>query len=557
MNADFKRILLLALLSRLAIASFMIICSLPRIFLNIQVDPGSDVLQFPLGERTVFTTLLEPFTRWDSARLLSVAHYGRDRDGDEVYREQAHAFLPFYPLAIGSLQRVLPFPLTRLDEKELAVLSGLILSFLSFVIAVGALYDLTYTIMRVHRPADAAAMAKNVALLFILNPSNVFFTTVYTESIFSCLTFCGYALWARGDSLSRNRRWLNQLQLQLMAVIFWIMAGYTRSNGTAAAVYILLSCLGSIVGKIRNMDTVRKSYTLLRTVFYGASTLLWHISLAIFVSLPLAYHDHAGYISHCSKQIQECQEKGLVTNDFQKINPVCPSDTGKWYWPLPQPIPFHLIFPVKSKFSFYSHVQRQHWNVGPFRYYKVKQIPNFVLAIPMLVIGFYACWCWCALSVRRWKQYQPNNRYVLWRYWYRWVFHALASSSFISGTSSSDYPCRSDDDTKYGHFNKVFSNCPYLSSQMLSHYAILFATCFVGALISHVQITTRLACSSCPALYWFLAACLTDWFCVGEREQAFILRSDKRTMYQTLLWVYLIVFNVLGCFMHVNWLPWT
>ena len=40
--------------------------------------------------------------------------------------------------------------------------------------------------------------------------------------------------------------------------------------------------------------------------------------------------------------------------------------------------------------SVYAHVQRTHWNVGLFRYYELKQLPNFALAAPALALAFGA-----------------------------------------------------------------------------------------------------------------------------------------------------------------------
>ncbi|CAN0577636.1 unnamed protein product, partial [Ectocarpus sp. 12 AP-2014] len=36
--------------------------------------------------------------------------------------------------------------------------------------------------------------------------------------------------------------------------------------------------------------------------------------------------------------------------------------------------------------SVYAHVQSTYWNVGAFRYYQWKQIPNFLLAAPALIL---------------------------------------------------------------------------------------------------------------------------------------------------------------------------
>ena len=45
---------------------------------------------------------------------------------------------------------------------------------------------------------------------------------------------------------------------------------------------------------------------------------------------------------------------------------------------------------VTSFFEFYGRLQSEYWNIGLFRYYQVKQIPNFLLASPFLFVSFFA-----------------------------------------------------------------------------------------------------------------------------------------------------------------------
>ena len=54
--------------------------------------------------------------------------------------------------------------------------------------------------------------------------------------------------------------------------------------------------------------------------------------------------------------------------------------------------------------SAYHHIQQKHWNVGLFRYWRLQQLPNFLLATPILLLaarglGGYAAWA--VAEVRR------------------------------------------------------------------------------------------------------------------------------------------------------------
>ena len=61
-------------------------------------------------------------------------------------------------------------------------------------------------------------------------------------------------------------------------------------------------------------------------------------------------------------------------------------------------------------------------------------------------------------------------------------------------------------------------------------------------LFANVQIMTRLLGSACPCFHWYLTSLL---FHRGKRELAQALK------------LYLLLFNLLGVAMHVNFLPWT
>ncbi|KAG6963049.1 hypothetical protein JG687_00006806 [Phytophthora cactorum] len=45
---------------------------------------------------------------------------------------------------------------------------------------------------------------------------------------------------------------------------------------------------------------------------------------------------------------------------------------------------------VPNLTAMYSFIQREYWNVGLFRYYELKQLPNFILAAPIIVLSMHA-----------------------------------------------------------------------------------------------------------------------------------------------------------------------
>ena len=186
--------------------------------------------------------------------------------------------------------------------------------------------------------------------------------------------------------------------------------------------------------------------------------------------------------------------------------------------------------------------------MGLFRYYEIKQIPNFILALPVLALSFAAVVSWIAQSWDRHKAKQVTRNTttsirgvvpdVI-----RWAFVAL-------GSSSGDVPVGGD---MKSHASLSSETVTLLGPDLLPSYAILAGFALVGTFIAHVQVSTRLIFSSCPAMYWFISDMLVnDKGIVGRK------RLGKRVAQAPLiLYSYFALYNILGVIMHVNWLPWT
>ena len=466
-----------------------------------------------------------------------------ERDEDELFAasEQAHAFLPLWPALIRAgamfLVAAVPPPLLPLTYEGVAALSALLLNVALFVLSAVLLHDMTYTVTGqcTADPPDSDGrlyLSELTASIFCLNPAGVFFTAAYSESTFTFLTFGGHALAARGRFVA--------------AASAWALASCARSNGTLSSAFLLIAglermaaegveCLASLSGSSgpSSSDRVR---IVTRCLLIAAKSLV----LAALVALPVLYHDQRGVRYHCGDEYVNDGDRMMRRPSW------CRTVEGSGG-----------VF-----FSLYAHVQRKHWNVGLFRYFRPRQIPNFALAAPVLYLGFRAASEWIGRSV---SQYRLNRERISG---HRsgattmrgvvmdaatWAMVALSTADLLRLLKPT-VMARERKACQDGYKLDPAKADILLGPGLLSHYAVLAGLCLIGAVVAHVQVTTRLVCSCCPAFYWYAALIVarssggkrgTAWSCRRRRFESWLLRA------------YLCLFNVLGSAMHVNFLPWT
>ncbi len=233
------------------------------------------------------------------------------------------------------------------------------------------------------------------------------------------------------------------------------------------------------------------NWTRLRTIVAALFCLLG----AILVFLPVRYHDWQGFWRHCHENVS--------------VQP----------WWCQQEV-------ESSTFSLYGYTQRQHWNVGFFRYYELKQIPNFLLAAPILGLSIAGVVQWTRGSL---LEYGKGKLPTTWKILLvGWPIHALSESVSLKpkNTTLGTKPC------DWLLYNLI----------LLGHYAILAILTLVGLVIAHVQISTRMICSSSPAITWFLTYCHLQ---------------DHNPRLRQFAGGYTILYMILGVILHVNFLPWT
>jgi phosphatidylinositol glycan class V len=420
---------------------------------------------------------------------------------------------------------------------------------------------------------EARLLATLAARLFCLNPAGVFFSAAYSESLFAMLTFAGHAVVARGRCCSnrlpsrgtpdfgertgvamppparrwQRRRWWWCANFHwIPSTALWMMASYARSNGTFSVAWWILvglsRCVSRILASRGKKEEGRRGgggVTIAIAAVGCLSSLLFHGTLAYLVAYPVLYHDQRGYEYHCRRE-KEGPVRSLAASSTRRVPAWC--DRGGM---------------DRRRFSLYAHVQRKYWNVGLFRYYEARQIPNFVLALPVLALSFAAVSTWIA---RSWDRHGANREVgttgtgvcgvavgAL-----RWVFLAMDASSGHSSASGGILSNASSSPSSSGTITLL------LGPELLPHYAVLAGFALVGAFVAHVQVSTRLIFSSCPAIYWFLSDMLARSTVNDQKGDVVKGCSWQRaTQAPWLVYSYFALYNILGVIMHVNWLPWT
>ncbi|NWR65559.1 PIGV mannosyltransferase, partial [Bucorvus abyssinicus] len=497
-----------------AVCSRALTLLLQALFNLLIPDHTADAFSPPrLSEPGLWDLLVEQLlgglSRWDAEHFLFIAQRG-------YLYEHNCAFFPLYPLSLRALAEGALWPLQRLLRlRSRLLLSAALLNSLFSVLAAAALYKLGCVVLRCRRVAFLAA------LLFAVNPANVFMTAAYSESMFAFLAFS--AMW----QLEKGQSWHSGLLFSLAAGV--------RANGLINAGFCLYSC--------------GKCFALQLQVDSGSEPPLWKQLLKVASSavlmcagifVPFALFQYYAYVRFCgpSTGLERAVPKPLLQLALDKGYRLVTMNGAKPSW-------CSQRFPVV-----YSYIQDTYWNVGFLRYFELRQIPNFLLALPVTLLGSWAAWTYII----------ANPRYCL-----------------TLGLERR----RSEEEGK----PRAGFCCPAVFVYVV-HATVLLV---FGFFCMHVQVLTRFLGSSSPVLYWFAAHLLQQhepllWG-EGTDNQTAAPRSEKPLLGKSpgscgkgtsenpvvrLLtncglitplskWIlgFFLSYWLLGLILHCNFLPWT
>ncbi|XP_034103987.1 GPI mannosyltransferase 2 [Drosophila albomicans] len=404
--------------TKLALSSRLIVLAVQLVSNWVVPDHKPDVFRMPLPPEgytkgplpwldKLIVGCLNGLRHWDGEYFLHIAN--------NLYTyENTLAFYPLYPTMVRYIAMACQSLYVPLSMQSLTLVVGVALNVWLFCEAANLLYQLT------QRMFNDLNKSWNAALIFCFNPASIFFSAVYSES---CFAYTSFFLMLECVKPHQKFNYI-RIGVSLSACIM------CRSNGLIALGFPL--------------------YFFLRHVLLTANAKrcrqVFKMTLAVIVPLIIlhAYYFYI-YRLYCipSVKVNIPQHVQAYASERNYLLAGRGPEGSPW-------CQYTLPFP-------YNYVQSNYWDVGFLRYYQWSQLPNFILALPMLLfMNWHCCDYLWSFATRKWAP-TASWRDVL----------------------------------------KVQKTLPFVL-----HGAFLTLVC---ALFVHIQVSTRLLASATPIFYWFAA----------------------------------------------------
>ncbi|KPV74089.1 glycosyltransferase family 76 protein [Rhodotorula graminis WP1] len=407
-----------------------------------------------------------PFVRWDSVHFVNIAVEG-------YKTEQQAAFMPGLPAIMRSGAEALHWLSRRTGpvQGDEVVLVGLLATTLATTTAALYLHRLT-VITFPSRPRHALL----TALLFLFAPSRPTLHGVpYTEPFAALFTFGGMLLFAQGEDT--------------LAAAAWAAGSAFRAQGAV---------LGA--GFFGWRWILRRSFDGRKSNGEAFKRLVLNFPRFAFLSLlsasPFLAFQLYVYSLHCPSP---------TTGDTR---PWCTQGLGLSYgW-----------------------IQREYWDVGPFHYWTLLQLPNFLLAAPVLALSLSASWSF----------YTRNARAALYS-----TLPFLPSSLLPVPVPAPVRPAAEEQ-------RPLTAPAPaHLVEALVPHVHLHTATTLLLVVSAHVQIALRV-CATGPVVWWYAAELVERGLARGRGREG----SDAAAARAGRAWVrYVEVWGVVATALWAVFLP--
>jgi phosphatidylinositol glycan class V len=430
----------------------------------------------PIREKkcdTIVDFLLGGLRRWDAEHFLHISEHG-------YTYENNLAFYPLYPLCIKMIRYVVINATPFFSVRVLSLLIGVLINVIFFAKAANSLYELARQVLKDQRKAEVAAV------LFCFNPASIFFTAPYSESLYSWLSF------------SLMLKCFEDIN-SVLIVVPLSLSILCRSNGLVNIGFVVYYGLK----KMFTQNTVLSFVTVFLKIFSILIIIAFHFGLMQVYNYYLFCFQKSFHFPDFIKDFAVENDLVLAGNHSSiandSISPWCVSN-----------------FPIA-----YSYIQAHYWNVGYMNYFEFKQIPNFLLAAPIILI----------ILVNAFTFFVNNQDYC----WRLGIFNLR--QSILRKTSVADQ----------NQF--VF----------IVHAVVM---CLFCLLFIHVQVTTRILASSNPMLYFFCANYFMPQPGAHKKHddkvhEVNVFDIKKLNWTQRTIVYYFLGYYSLGTILFSNFFPWT
>ncbi|VYS68244.1 unnamed protein product [Arabidopsis thaliana] len=407
---------------------------------------------------------LENSVVWDSVYFLRITECGYEY-------EQTYPFLP-----------LLPFFISLLSRTAVMVLSGSTVSNLAFIFAAIYLFRVSVIVLK-----DIEASFR-ASIIFCFNPASIFYSTIYSESLYALFSIGGVYHLLSGSSN--------------VGVLWFALSGCARSNGILNAGYI---CFQTMHRAYEALYQKRRAYVLIAGFLR-----------CICMCLPFVAFQAYGYYNICHG------------HTLDEMRPWC-----KGRIPL-----------------LYNFIQSHYWGVGFLKYFQFKQLPNFLLASPILslvvcsIISYMKSRPELFISLG-FQVTEKEKRSAARLYSLKDAVEPSVKTSTNEGNR--DIRQRKPSSKKDVTVTKVAaeSNSPeksgYLSADVFPFIVHLSFMATMAFFIMHVQVATRFLSAS-PPLYWFASS---------------LIGSPKHSKWGYLICSYCAAYILLGTLLLSNFYPFT
>lgn len=411
---------------------------------NVFISPEDPSLRKSPAD-IVIDRLLGGMKRWDAQYFIHIAQYG-------YTYENCLAFFPLFPLIVRYFAYGINSVLgSLLNFHSTLLISATVVNLVIFIKSADVLHRLSLRVLR------SECRAYKSVVLYCINPASIFFSAPYSETLFAWMSF--YTMLKCTDN--------ETLRFANIDILTGLPAGFsmiTRSNGTVNLGFIFYTSFKNVIERtlpeiVYKYKTLKRRIILpflLLPLFTSCMALLLTVIVGLIPFLLVQTYNYIKFCVHNEHNLPEFLSNTEYVLPGSAESPWC-----------------NNTLPLS-----YSYIQSNYWNVGMFKYYKLKQIPNFILASPIIFIILYHC-----------MSYIRNNLRLCFRL-------GLRANTFNFGYSNR-MPYRPK------QYSKGFgANDPALFVYIV-HATFLTVFCIIFV---HIQVSTRLLASASPILYWICSS---------------------------------------------------